>query len=308
MKFAPLLGSNLTGRLGGIVASHNSSGTYFRRYVVPVNPNTTGQQAQRNAFAVVSQRWRGLNSIQQAAWVAAGPQNTVPNSTGGSLQLTGQQLFMRMNTLRQRIGLPLVDDAPTSDVVPAITTPAVLVALNGDISITFDNTDEWNALGGGILISSSPLLSNGRNFNNAFLATLPHEGFQGPISGSASGELAYSTVAGGRIQFRFSAVTPDGRLSDYVYVDVDTLTQAIVTGSVILSATQAEFFFSRNVDVADFTAADMDIDGTPSTLVAQGDPNSIIWTNTTISAGDAWTLIALGAAGFYTPNQTGLLP
>jgi hypothetical protein len=39
-----------SGRVGNIVAASWKQTNYARSYVVPANPNTTAQQAQRNAF------------------------------------------------------------------------------------------------------------------------------------------------------------------------------------------------------------------------------------------------------------------
>jgi hypothetical protein len=299
MKFAPILGSNLTGRIGGIVASHNSSGTYFRRYVIPVNPNTSGQQAQRNAFATVSQRWRSLSGFEQQAWVSAGPQNTVPNSTGGSLQLTGQQLFMRMNTLRQRLGLALVTTAPTSSVVPSITIPTATVNLDGTIDITFDSGDEWNQVGGGILCSVSPLLAAGRNFNNQFLAVFGSSGFPGPVAPPAQIATPYNTQSGGRITIRCSAVTPDGRLSDYLYFDVTTPLQSVLQSIFVQSAVSAHATFNNPVVAADFAAADFQgAWRTTCTAVAQGADQ---FTNAS-----PFLVVPSGAAAAYSPQVTGV--
>lgn len=305
MKFAPILGSNLTGRLGGIVASHNTNGTYFRRYVVPVNPNTTGQQAQRNSFAAVSQSWRGLSKFDQAAWTTAAPQHQVPNSTGGNLTLTGQALFMRMNTLRQRIGLALITTPPTTSEIPTITPPTVVVELDGSVTITFEAADEWNATGGGILWSASPLLSNGVNFNGQYVTVIDGSAVDPEATPTAS-QLPYSTVAGGRITFRFSAVTPDGRLSDYLYVDVDVPTQAIVTSFVVASPTSAVVTFSIDVDVADFS--DTDFAAPPGVIatIVQAGTNSFTITGTGLAAGTPWTLNPAGAGGAYTPEQSGI--
>ena len=47
MLFVPTIGTKLSGSLGGIVASHNRFGSYFRQRTVPVNPDTADQQMVR---------------------------------------------------------------------------------------------------------------------------------------------------------------------------------------------------------------------------------------------------------------------
>lgn len=303
MKFNALIGSNMTGKLGGIVASHNTYGPYFRKLVIPVNRNTTGQQAQRRAFATMSQTWRALELAQQNAWGLAAPQNTVPNSTGGSLTLSGQALFMRMNVLRQRIGLPIVTNAPTSTEVPTITLPTVVLNLDGSLTITFDAGDEWNALNGGIIVSASPLLSSGRNFNSQYtdVGTI---GFPGEDPQAFL--LPYSTVAGGRITLRYRSTTPDGRLSDLTYQDITAPQQAVVQSFFVNGATTAHVQFSRNIDAADFAAGDFTGPWqTTVTAVAQDQPNTLILTGTVFHSPSTFILTPSGAAAAYTPVQTG---
>lgn len=304
MKFAPTLGSNMTGRLGGTVFSHNTYGPYARIYAVPVNRNTPGQQAQRSAFAAVSQLWRSMSKPQQVAWTVAAPQHTVPNSTGGSLVLTGQALFMRINTLRRRIGLSLLSEAPATDTVPAITIPVVSLDLTGLVGVTFDAGDEWNASDGGILVSASPLLSAGVSFNS-YYTNLGSAIFPGNTQQVFT--LPYSTVAGGRIVLQYRSTTPDGRLSNLVYQELTAPQQAIVTSAIVTSATTVLFTFSRATPVADFGPSDFVFGTGTSVSLAQGAlPNQIEVTGVGEVAGDTWTLIPAGTASAYTPTQTGV--
>jgi len=304
MKYAPILGSNMTGRIGGVVASHNTYGTFFRRYVVPVNPNTTGQQSQRAAFANVSQSWRQLSKAQQLAWTTAAPQHQVPNPIGGSMTLTGQALFMRLNTLRRRIGLPFVLEAPTTDEIPSITLPTIALDLDGSFTATFDAADQWNDPDGGIIVSASPLLSAGINFNGQFVDVGTAIN---PDNTPVAFQIPYSTVAGGVIRLRYRSSTPDGRLSDLVYDELTTPTQAIVTKAQKFGVTVA-FFFSREALVADFSAGEFTDNAVAAISIAQAvDTHTIIATFAAVAAGDAWTLTPAGAGAAYTPPQSGVV-
>jgi hypothetical protein len=303
MKFAPILGSNMTGRIGGVVASRNTYGGYFRRLVRPVNRNTTGQQAQRAAFAAVSQLWRSQSKASQNAWILAAPQHQVPNSIGGTLTLTGQALFMRMNTLRQRIGLPLIAVAPSTDDVPAITGLAVEVDLSGQATVTFNGADEWNLSNGGVLVSVSPLQAQGVNFIGQFTDFGTDTG---PTS-SMTRLIPYDVAAGGLVRFRARATTPDGRLSDFAYVDATLPQQAIILEFLRTSSTTAQVTFSRPTPVTDFAFGDFTLDAGTVTAIAQGTDTVWLLTGTGLAGGTPYVFSPSGAGANYSPEQSGVI-
>lgn len=73
MKFgAPILTSELSGALGGIVGSKSRGGVgYFRTRVRPGNPRTTNQSIVRALLTSLAASWRAtLTALQRAAWSA----------------------------------------------------------------------------------------------------------------------------------------------------------------------------------------------------------------------------------------------
>ena len=54
MKYIGLLSSAASGKLGGIVASHNRGGQYFRHHSIPVQSRTPAQRLVRYALAAFS--------------------------------------------------------------------------------------------------------------------------------------------------------------------------------------------------------------------------------------------------------------
>jgi len=60
MKYIGLLSSAASGKLGGIVASHNRGGTYFRHHAVPVQPRTPAQTLVRNQLQGFSSAFKSL--------------------------------------------------------------------------------------------------------------------------------------------------------------------------------------------------------------------------------------------------------
>jgi hypothetical protein len=135
-----------SGSLAGLTASRNKGGLYLRARAVPTNPSTVYQQAVRNAMSTLVDRWTTvLTPTQRGQWDVYAMNTPVFNTLGASINLTGQQQYLRSNVPRLITGLPAVDDGPGifnlgSFTVPTFTT---LVASTSVLTVAFDNTDEW---------------------------------------------------------------------------------------------------------------------------------------------------------------------
>lgn len=113
MKVISTMGP-LSGSLGGMTASRNKGGQYFRQRVIPTNPNSTRQQAQRAAFGTAVQRWTNtLTDAQRVGWDTYAQNVPLTDTLGQALQLSGQQMYVRTNAFRIGVGLAPVDAAPT---------------------------------------------------------------------------------------------------------------------------------------------------------------------------------------------------
>ena len=68
----PLLSMGGQGQIGKSMVFGNWKGIqYARRYVIPANPNTTGQQLTRSVFRAADQQWKYLGQLARAPWTAA---------------------------------------------------------------------------------------------------------------------------------------------------------------------------------------------------------------------------------------------
>lgn len=66
---APLFSLDASGTLGkAIVASKWKGRNYMRRHVVPSNPRSNGQTANRAMMAFLSQYWDQMTTLNQALW------------------------------------------------------------------------------------------------------------------------------------------------------------------------------------------------------------------------------------------------
>ena len=113
MLFKGILATQMSGAIGGVVASHNAGGTYFRARVTPTNPNSPQQQAVRNAVAFLSNFWNnGLTLPQRRVWDTYAENVTVTNRIGDQVFISGMAQYVRSNVARIQANLARADDGP----------------------------------------------------------------------------------------------------------------------------------------------------------------------------------------------------
>lgn len=125
MKFRGGIGPmQFSGSMAGMTASHNRYGPYFRARAIPVNRNTPLQVAIRAAMGVMSNRWTVIvTAVQRAAWEAYAAETPLTDSFGEEIFLPGRNMYIRSNNFRESVGIPPIDDAPTT---PGVGVPCGL--------------------------------------------------------------------------------------------------------------------------------------------------------------------------------------
>lgn len=184
MKYIGLLSSAASGKLGGIVASHNRSGSFFRHHSVPVQPRTAAQLAVRNQLAAFSSAFRALTGAQVAGWNALGSTVTLKNPLGVAYHPTGQQLFVGCNRNLASIGISdILSTAPSIPSFPAISTFTITQPTPGDEVTAIDYTVSPSLPSDfGVLIRASNVQSGGRTFiGKSLYRTIGHAN---PASGA----------------------------------------------------------------------------------------------------------------------------
>ena len=303
MKYEPTIGTSMSGSMGGVTASHNTYGSYFRKRVKPVQPRTPVQQAIRSAFTAVSQAYRTAGSRAAAAFTTAAASLTKSSKTGNKIVLTASALFQRTNVIRQRCGLPLLYDPPTTDTPPGFTIPTIILGSDGTASVTFA-ADEWNVSGGCVSVQISPPLTPGQTFNGRFTtyAAVANPGTT-PVTETA--RQAYPV--GATAEFQFIAQTPDGRLTNKIRVATVVVdARAMVTSVVHVGPTSATVTLGRTVTVAvndvlvSDTTSPQDLTATTAGTYNAGSPIPVSGTN---ALHDIWNTAS--SATYIAPGQTG---
>jgi hypothetical protein len=128
---APLLSFSADGQIAkSLVYSSWKGRPYVRRYVVPSNPNTTAQQATRNAFTSGNSFWKGAGTLARAPWTlfAQGQVLTDRNAYQGRF----------VTNLRGETDMLLYEGSPGAKGGLAPTSIAVTPGSN-QLSIAFTN-------------------------------------------------------------------------------------------------------------------------------------------------------------------------
>lgn len=120
MKFKSQVFTQASGSIGGQTFSHNKGGMYTRARRTPTNPNTLRQQIVRSAVGGAANMWNALTDAQRAAWKLYGENVPVLNRLGDPIILSGQQQFIRTNSL---IASAVNTSANWTDPVPLALTP-----------------------------------------------------------------------------------------------------------------------------------------------------------------------------------------
>lgn len=216
-----------SGSVGGMTASHNRGGMYFRARNVPVNPNTPEQQAVKAIMGSLVALWTNtLTADQRAAWNAYANATPITNPLGDSIQLSGQNMYIRCNTPRLQAGLLSVADAPVIFDSGNLGTIGFTTAdaTAQSVEVTFADAAAWSsAVGGALIVQVGRPANPSRSFfKGPFRFAGIVAGAVVPPTSPQSITSTYVFTAGQRVWIRVRATLPDARL-----------TQAVILGPVV---------------------------------------------------------------------------
>lgn len=154
-----------SGSVGARTSSRNRSGQYVRQRAIPTQPRTVAQVAARSRLTSQSAAWRGLTSAQRAAWNAFAQSFTVVNSLGTSINLTGAQCFIKVNTVNLLNGVATVNTPPLLPAFLAVTVTGLDATAATPI---IELSGAAPAAGTTFMVFGSPQLSAGVTFNGKY--------------------------------------------------------------------------------------------------------------------------------------------
>ncbi|MCK5439380.1 MAG: hypothetical protein KAI97_05525 [Gemmatimonadetes bacterium] len=219
MKFQPLLGTDLSGSVGGIVASHNRGGAYFRNRSIPTNPNSVQQQAVRGIMASLTSHWNNtLTAAQRTAWDTYALNVELPNSLGDPRNVGGLGMYIRSNVGRIQATFGRIDAAPPIFNLGEFTNPTWdnFDAAADTFDTNFTTGDDWVSEDGALalLYSSRPQNPTINFFKGPYRLVGAIVGNSGtPPTSPNSGNAAFAFEVGQRVFMKFSISRADGRLS-----------------------------------------------------------------------------------------------
>lgn len=182
-----------SGSIGNQTNSRNRSGQYKRQRAIPVQPRTVAQVAARSRLTSQSAAWRGLTDAERASWNAFAQSFTITNSLGQTINLTGAQCFIKVNTVNLLLGTATVSDPPALPTFVAVLVTG-LTATAGTPLLEAAGTSP--ASGTSYMFFASPQVSAGVTFNGnyRYLAN-----FTAATSGNFVLTTAYTTKFGALI-------------------------------------------------------------------------------------------------------------
>jgi hypothetical protein len=138
---------------------------------------------------------------------------------GDPLILSGQQMYLRCNTVRTQGVLAAVDDGPVTFGLADMTPPSVVVLSGAStFDVSFENTDAWaNEADGALMIQVGRQKSATINFfRGPWRFADEVLGAATPPTSPATFENPYLTNynTGNRLFWRATAVRADGRVSN----------------------------------------------------------------------------------------------
>jgi len=218
VKYNSALMSEASGSTGGLTASRNRGGAYFRKRVVPTNPNTVFQQTVRGILGSNGSRWGNiLTAEQRNGWDAYALAVPLPNTLGAPHNVGGLGMYNRTNVARVNAGGDQIDDAPTIFNLGEMTDPVIgVVDASADtVSIAFTNTDEWaGEVGSFMVIQGSRAQNPSVNyFKGPYRVAGIIEGSGTPPTSPIVIPLPFKVALGQKVFFQARVSRADGRLS-----------------------------------------------------------------------------------------------
>lgn len=222
MIFTSTLLAEASGRVGGLIFSHNAGGAYIRSAGTVTNPNTPAQVAVRDILSQLTSLWVStLTQAQRDAWTLYATNVTLINRLGSPINVAGLNQYIRTNVPIIQAGFARQDAAPTIFDLGDFTAPGVQGEFATQrVSVIFAITDAWvDEDDAGLLIYASRPQNASINFFRGpyrFAGSIDGDAIAPPTS-PAFVPAPFPITVGQRIFVRSRVVRADGRVSSEAF-------------------------------------------------------------------------------------------
>lgn len=207
--------SNVSGSIGGTTYARNKGGAYARNRTVPTNPQSALQTQVRATFAQLAARWRAvLTPSQRDAWTAYAENVPLPNRLGQDSFLSGQQFYIRSNSVLILCGGTPADDPPAEFGAGPTLEPTYTVDASAD-TFTVSDLGGYDPATDGIVaiyFSISPPQNPGVNFFKSGFKRAAASVYPTLASLPTDVALPVPVTAGQKLFIRCSPVLTTGQL------------------------------------------------------------------------------------------------
>ena len=216
-------GTQISGKVGGIVYASNAGGDYIRNKGAPTNPNTDRQNAVRVAVRNLAIFWTTqLTQLLRDGWDAYGAAVAWTNRQGASIKLTGMNHFVRCNTTNVVLAIPRIDQAPAIQDIGDAEDQLAATASEATQDLTIDGNaaGPWilEALGWQHWYMGLPQNASRKYFNGPWRYCHSAPG-AGPPPFPAVAAAPWPIQEGQRIWLRSRIQRGDGRLSEFAQIN-----------------------------------------------------------------------------------------
>jgi hypothetical protein len=221
MKFTPSMMGAASGKLGGVVASRNKGGQYFRRNSMPTNPQTEKQTANRTNFGAWVVQWQSESETDRQSWEDWAQNVPFVDSLGQTYKLSGQQAYLRANTAVVSGGPGPFQTAPSTFDngvgivgITSLTVGAAAGQIDYDLSIGAGGASEEGAV---VIYISRPQNVSKNFFKGPYQLALVDGGLNALDTDIAGADVPtlmdWALVEDNWVHVRARIVYADGRVS-----------------------------------------------------------------------------------------------
>jgi len=137
VKFGQII-SEARGKIGGMVFSRNSYGSYIRQKVTPVNPSSARQSIVRTYLTQLAQDWRDLTAPQKLQWNTQAVAFAKTDIFGDKQTPSGFNLYMSLNLNILNVNGVVISTPPVlEDAFNFTAFSAAISAGGGSIDLTY---------------------------------------------------------------------------------------------------------------------------------------------------------------------------